>query len=282
MNLESLSYGPLEVRERGREDKLVAGKIEQTVRCILCGAPLSDPTNLAGQDRKPCPSCGSLGHNIAISVSEELRITSHLSMLQERAGEAIGFSESERGGRATSFTIQDDNLLRLSITGTSPQGEEDTPEVCCVLLQRFKEDGQPYSKVSPGPEPADCILITDDNPMVSLEVQVVRAIASQTIWLQLSNTGSAQKSLSPMEVTRELRAAIASKGSDSKLPPPVRRCLVLALDATRLPGLGFDAVVRNFRDTEGEWAASLGFKSIWLVGPTPRLTWRIDKGSEVP
>lgn len=41
--------------------------------------------------------------------------------------------------------------------------------------------------------------------------------------------------------------ASKEKAKDRKIPKPMRSKLVLALDATRLPGLAFDAIVRKFR-----------------------------------
>jgi hypothetical protein len=107
-------------------------------------------------------------------------------------------------------------------------------------------------------------------------VQVVRATISQDLWRQHSGTRAVDVTLSMARVIEELRQAIDLKAKDRKLPPGVRSHLALALDATRLPGLGFDWIVREFRHSQGLWAASLGFKSIWLVGPITRLTWRLD------
>ena len=71
--------------------------------------------------------------------------------------------------------------------------------------------------------------------------------------------------------------AIETKANDRRIPQSSRCGLLLALDATRLPALGFDAVVEAFRNDWGLWTKSLGFDSVWLIGPSESMTWRLDK-----
>jgi hypothetical protein len=254
----------------------VSHLVDCHARCGCCGLELSESVELPSAARSPCPSCGSLSRNIAFTKNEAVKASSHVTMLQERQGQAIGFSESERQGRASDSTLDSNGSLRLSIQGSSPQGEEDTPTACRVLLDRLKEDGVLYDTVTRGPEPADCILTEGSNPDNALGVQVVHAIVSEDLWETLGKERAAQVESRLPDVVRQLRAAIEHNGV-RKLGPRERADLVLALDATRLPGLGFDAVIREFRAVEAAWAASLGFRAIWLVGPTPRLTWRLDR-----
>jgi len=202
--------------------------------------------------------------------------SAHVSALHERQGDAIGFSESERQGRASSASLRDDGSLDISLVGSSPQGEEDTIAACQVLKERLNLDGAHWGSVATGREPADCALVDSHDPKRTLEVQVVRAIVSQNLWRKLNSEGSVQMSVSPEEAAAEIRAAIESKAHDTKIPGPLRSRLVLALDATRLPGLAFGAIVRHFRSTNMTWTVSQGFGAVWLVGPTPRLVWRLD------
>jgi hypothetical protein len=75
-------------------------------------------------------------------------------------------------------------------------------------------------------------------------IQVVRAIASQNVWRELNSNHSVQQSLALSEAGSEIRLAIDGKAR--KIPQSHRGTLVLALDATRLAGIAFDAVVREF------------------------------------
>lgn len=255
------------------------GTVTQNVRCE-CGVMLTEQPNIPAKERAPCPKCGSLARHFEVNISETVRVSSHLSALGERDGEAIGFSESQRDGRISGASIESDGTLRVTVQGTSPQGEQDTQAACRVLLQRLNSEGVVYSDVQLGTGDVDCVLVAASGGAENYDVQVVRALVSPRFWQNLGATGSVQKDMSAPDAVTEIEKSIALKANDAKIPRPSRAALVLALDATRLPGLGFDAIVREFRLARGEWAASLGFKAIWLIGPLPRLCWRLDMISD--
>jgi hypothetical protein len=248
----------------------------QGLACGQCGTAILELPNTPVDARVLCPSCGSTSRAIAVHFEEEVRLSDHLSALQERKGEAIGFSESERQSRSSSATLQDDALLDMAVVGSSPQGEEDTRTACQILKERLNADGGNWDKIVRGCEPADCVLVDGAAPNRTLEIQVVRAVASQYLWRKLNSTGSVQSALSPADAATELRNAIDRKARDTKIPRQLRSNLVLALDSTRLPGLAFDAVVREFRSTHLDWLRKHGFAAVWLVGPVSRLVWRLD------
>jgi len=250
--------------------------VEQAVKCGGCGVALSEPVDTPVEARAPCPSCGSTKRAFEVHVTDSVQVTSHISALHERQGEAIGFSESEREGCASSASLRGEGSVDISLIGSSPQGEEDTTAACQVLKERLNLDGARWGKVVAGREPADCVLVDSEDAKRTLAVQVVRAIASQEPWRELNSSGSAERSLSSSAAVAAMRAAIEAKARDTKIPRSTRPKLILALDATRLPGLAFDAIVREFRSTSMTWAASHGFAAIWLVGPTSRLVWRLD------
>jgi len=110
----------------------------------------------------------------------------------------------------------------------------------------------------------------------------VHAIASQPFWCELNTQKTISRELAPEEAISEIRTAIQSKADDARIPPALRPTLILALDATRLPGLAFDAIVREFRASSMTWAASHGFLAVWLVGPIPRLVFRLDAIEQEP
>lgn len=250
--------------------------VERGVKCGECGVALSESVNTPVEVRAPCPCCGSTKRTFEVHLTASVKTTGHTSALHERQGEAIGFSESEREGRASNASLREDGSVNMSLISSSPQGEEDTPAACQTLKERLNLDGARWGEVVAGREPADCVLLDSEDAKRIQQVQVVRAIASQELWRELNSSGSAQRSVSPSEAVAAMRAAIEAKASDIKIPRPTRPELILALDATRLPGLAFEAIVREFRSTSMTWAASHGFASIWLVGPTSRLVWRLD------
>ena len=248
----------------------------ETVRCGECGAAVGEPANTPLDARVPCPSCGSKSRTMDVGATDTLGLSGHLSALHERGGEAIGFSETEREGRASSATLSGEGLLEIAITGSSPQGEEDTPTTCRVLKEHLNTLGARWGQIVPGREPADCVFIDSEDSNKTLEVQVVRAIASESLWRELNSSRSVRKSLSPSEIVAEIRAAVGRKAGDENIPRPLRARLVIGLDATRLSGMGFDAIVREFRSTSLDWVRSHGFAALYLVGPVPRLCGKLD------
>lgn len=242
-------------------------------RCARCDTPI-DPS-APGTPRTPCPTCGATARVFEEHITETLGLSDHWAELHERSGEAIGYSESERQGRASAATLGSDGVLRYSVSGSSPQGEEDTEFTCRILARRLTLEGEDSYDVVPGVEPVDRFLVKRGRPEEELGVQVVRADPSPTLWRQLSASGSVQRDVPVKDLVAALRAAIEHK--EQNLPRSVREDLVLALDANRLPGYAFNAVVREFHWTHLAWAAGLGFNAIWLVGPEPSLTWRLDR-----
>ena len=110
-------------------------------------------------------------------------------------------------------------------------------------------------------------------------IQIVRANVDAEFWRTLNRYGKIDGNVNPEALTEQIKLAIDSKANDRKIPKSSRRGLTLALDATRLPALGFDSVIDSFRSKWGPWAHSLGFESVWLVGPSESLTWQLDTQS---
>lgn len=59
----------------------------QGVRCGRCGQILDEPTNLQPEDRKPCPSCGSVVRAITVAASDTL---SYHESLKLKSGDSTG------------------------------------------------------------------------------------------------------------------------------------------------------------------------------------------------
>lgn len=257
----------------------MAEAIDQPVDRCKCDATLDEPAGTPVENRVPCPSCGSRNRALVRRLTTEIGLSAHLSALQERQGEVISFSESERQGLARGASLGDDGV-DMVLVGPSPQGEQDTKATCERLRERLNLDGASWTYVREGKEePADCELVDAGNGEKTLKVQVVRAIVSHELWRDLNSRKSATRSLSPAKAVDEVRAAIKKKANDRRIPGNVRSQLVLALDATRLPGLAFDAIMREFRTKNMAWTASLGFAAVWLVGSELRLVWRLDSYS---
>jgi hypothetical protein len=245
--------------------------------CKNCGVSLDNLLSPPSGQRSPCPNCGSTVRHINVSVSETINVSTHLSALARRGGKTIGFRESEREGRATSADRHEDGSLSYSILGSSPQGEEDTLSACRMLIKVLNASGANWSEPTPGQGIVDCEAVDAKFPDRKLSIQVIRAISDQDLWKKLNIQGSFDDlNVSKDQLVNHLRDAIMKKAA--AIPQGIRRGLTLALDATRLPVLGFQDVAEEFKCQFGPWSKSLGFESVWLVGPLESLTWRLDAG----
>jgi hypothetical protein len=248
------------------------------VKCNHCGLELAEDN--PGTPRIPCPSCGSTGRLFEAHYSEAIQVSDHLMMERRREGKTLSFGESPRQGRSAFADDNEDGTLSITLSGTSPQGEEDTPHVCRVLIQAMNDQGATWNDPCepdpslPGMGDVDGIA-TNANGGPPLHIQVVKALANQKMWRTLNTTGSLNMpNVAVAELAAELAAAVRKKMSI-----PHRSRLVLALDANRLPGLAFDSVVNCFREQFGSALTTAGFQSVWIVGPTRSLVKRLDEES---
>jgi hypothetical protein len=211
-------------------------------------------------------------------VNETLRAQEYIAIIREaRNGKKNGFVETAKEGRVTSVDRSDDGLLSYSIQGSSPQGEEDTLPTCRVLISVLNASGGNWMDPVrvPDDDIVDCEAVNVNHPDRKLSIQVVRAIVDKKLWNQLNEQGRFEElNVSKEQLIAQIKSAIEKK--DRAIAPADHPSLTLALDATRLPVLGFEDVIEEFQSQFGSRTRSLGFEAIWLVGPQSSLTWRLD------
>jgi len=249
----------------------------ESIKCSECGESLDKSLDLSTGEHLPCPHCGSTRRIIEASIIEQVVVSDHFSMLGKRKGKSFTFGESQRpDGRASSADYDDDRSMSFSVSGSSPQGEEETLKVCKLLVQKLNLDGNNWCEPVLGNGVVDCETTDINDPSQSLQFQVIRAISNQSFWKQLNTQGAAQESsVDPSVLASYIENAIKKK--TEKLPSSVRNGLILVLDATLLPGITFDVVFEEFHTLYSTWASSLGFEGIWLVGPVIELVQRLDQ-----
>ena len=246
-------------------------------KCGSCGLELPEEKGNANE-RDPCPSCGSTTRQFDQTIEETVRVSDNFMMEVQHEGRTVGFRESAREGRAASGDDHGDGTLSLTLTGTSPQGEEDTASACRVLVRAMNGKGDTWNAPAAGTGDVDCVATNAaDEKAAPLNIQVVRAIVDPEMWHSLAARGMLEKPKVEAEKIADLIAdALGKKLDPRKIPLPQRPALVLALDATRLPALAFDAVIDSFRERHGALVRGAGFRSVWLVGPSESLTKRLD------
>lgn len=245
--------------------------------CSNCGECLDGLPALLSGEKAPCPHCGSTARNIHVTINETIKATDYVATLASREGRSIGFRESVREGRAASADRHDNGSLSYSILGSSPQGEEDTLSACRILVKVLNASGGNWADPVPGEGIVDCEAVDARFSDQKVSIQVIRAIADQELWKNLNLQGNIQElNVSKNQLICLIKDAIEKKASERSIPQSIRPSLTLALDATRLPVLGFEDVVERFQSQFGGWTKSLGFEAVWLVGPQDSLTWRLD------
>jgi hypothetical protein len=207
------------------------------------------------------------------TVSEHSTFSDHVAVEKKNVDDrVVGFSESERQGVTTSSDQQQDGRVSLLLSGLSPQGEDDSLQVCRILIQAMNRAGASWSQpVMSMERDADCEA-TDSLTAVRLEIQVVRAIEDPTLWKALNEHGAIQRTIEPADFVPLVRNAITKK---LKYPVAQRARLILALDANRLPAVTTYDVLTQIRIELKDWLPSIGFREIWLVGPLDDLTFRL-------
>lgn len=167
-----------------------------------------------------------------------------------------------------------DGSYDLHIDGRGAQGEAGTLEVAQLLVQRKNQDGEGWSEpqaVNDGSH----VDARAKRGRDTLEIQVVRSETSGPFWRDLGLTGKADDSGAIDRAVEGIRTAIQRKGTDKKIAGD-RSGVVLVLNALQTPQHSLSLTAEAFRKAYGQWASSLGFKEIWIVGGSSALTHRLD------
>ena len=250
-----------------------------SIFCRNCGRQLDESFDPPCAERTPCPDCGFTSRRFEESCVAGIRSSVSHSMLHQRESKTIGFEESGRQGRTVSAEQGKDDKLSYTLNGNSLQGEEDTLSACRILVNTLNKAGGNWHQPTIGDGVIDCQAVDRQNNQRKLCVQIVHAVVDTEFWKALNLEGKIKRDDTAKALADQIKSAIDAKANDRKVPKVSRRGLVLALDATRLPALGFDAVVEDFRSRWGLWANKLGFDSVWLVGPSEDLTWQLNTQS---
>jgi len=166
-----------------------------------------------------------------------------------------------------------DAPIIYSITGDGPQGERLTIPICRILVERINELGEHWSTPTKPEGPEQGIDCVSTSGAESLFIQVTRSIGDESMWQGLAQSGSIARSAKEEDLADELFRAISHKET---IPPVDRTNITVALDAYLSSGTTLPSVVAVFRSKYGESIRSLGFRSVWVVGPTTAHTTRLD------
>lgn len=244
----------------------------RVVTCKNCGRNLDEPSL---SDITPCPECGATVRSVEMVFQERFDLSDRLISEHRSEGRTIGVRDLGNDRSASADDHRNDRVS-MNARGKPPQGEEDTLGVCRLLVRNMNRERQQWNTPELGVKDVDCIATNAvDLHGDPLCIQVVKAIESRDLWKAMALSGQFTISDTATEdICDQMAEAIRKK--IRKIPLKQRRQLVLALDASRLPGLTFDSVVGGFRQRHGTLLNTSGFVAIWIVGPTESLTKRLD------
>jgi len=186
-----------------------------------------------------------------------------------RAGEVFDASFSAITS-SHSFASGDDVLTDLR--GAPPLGERGEDRTARVLVGKLNEAGGAWSlprKVHRD-RLEDCV--ARDASGSELRIQVVVSRVDPGAWSALAREGASSARERRRDVVDALKRAVELKAEHVRRP--LREGLVLALNGSCCTAGSF--VGDLYRAIYGRWTAELGFHSVWFVGVSARVTWRMD------
>jgi hypothetical protein len=184
-----------------------------------------------------------------------------------------------QAGAFVASSVTGGGQQRQDFQGRPSQGEEDVLQVCRSLRYALKREGEDWGHFGlPRGRVDNVDAVARNGAGDRLQVQVTRI--ERAAWEVLGRHGQATLGRGPEELAAAIRAAVESKGDPSPqhrggIPAGQRPEILLALDAISSPAYAHEAVVAAFLAGHREWAAGLGFRAVWLVGPTVALTRRL-------
>jgi hypothetical protein len=129
---------------------------------------------------------------------------------------------------------------------------------CRILVKALNNAGGNWDEPTKGDvHEVDCQAI-DRQCNKQICIQVVHANVNQAFWQSLNIDGKTTGNCTPDVLVKQLKEAIDFK--NRRIPKTSRQGLILALDATNLPALAFNAVIKAFHSKWGRWASEFGLR----------------------
>jgi hypothetical protein len=239
--------------------------------CPDCGEVLDDV-----DPADPCPGCG--GNRRSANASAQSAMASGAApqpmiIAHSHPGD-VGEEITVGAPRYRSSSAADPGGGRQVFDGEPPRNEQDVQQVCGILREALAQVGERWGPfiVEPESSDSDVDAVAGDGHDGRLQVQVTRA--EQDIWGEVARTGGAETVETSERLASAIWSAITKKSKNLALAQRAR--LVLVVDANRTPGYLRRTVIEVFRAHYGDQAADLGYKAIWLVGPTADLTRQLS------
>jgi hypothetical protein len=188
-------------------------------------------------------------------------------------GETIQMAGDGRNAGVTAA----DGQIHYRITGTHPGTEPGELQAAMSLVEKLNQLGADWDTPSVVPANAktergvDCTSKSKSDPRTELDIQVTTP--ETRAWEELRHDPSLfERGTTVSDIVEALRQAI--EGKRYRADPTT----VLVLAAYDSPAHALRSVAEGFVDQHGAWAEAVGFKEVWVCGPTAALVHRLDRG----
>jgi hypothetical protein len=257
--------------------------------CPTCGEPLA----AAGPDRRACAN----GHKvIGVTLTGKVSTSGRLVAEHQRPHEVVAEDSARFGERSVvdkvittirktiGFRVSDSSVpftaaadddgagnVRVVLDGEPQEHEEGATFAAQHVLERLNAGGGTWQVVSVTGADARAErgidVVARDANGATLPMQVTRA--ERVLWRALARTGRVDSVVSIDTIADALWTAIGAKRRTAD--PEV----ALVLDAANTPQFALDAVMHRFRDRHAQISGRVGYREIWLAGPTSEKTFRL-------
>jgi len=173
--------------------------------------------------------------------------------------------------RVASADLSADGLVSDRIVGSAPGKHNAELRVAGYLVSRLNQ-------LSDNDWPSPELVLADSRHERGVDC-IARKPSGEDLLIQVTTTEREvwqrredvhERSADISAVVEAIRSAIQAKKTRAD------KKIVLALDATDSPRASFHPVVDEFRAQYGDWALHVGFREIWIVGPSAALVNRLD------
>lgn len=246
--------------------------------CSHCGYEYDDPTKIAAMrrgQRFPCPQCGSqtitFGVALVARLSTSATIVAHKPP-SDQTGESVRI---ERGGddpRVAGADVHGLRGLSDEVEGRASPKALSELRTATILVEYLNSQGAQWESPNlyAGKREVGVDAVAQSGAS-RLLIQVTTR--EREIWRRTAREGRVERADPDVSTAVEaIRAAIDDKKLFSEIGD-----VVLALDGTDSPRYALQVVTDQFRDRHATWAMAIGYKEIWMVGPSADLVHRLDR-----
>ncbi len=250
----------------------------QAVWCSQCGYEYDDSTKIAAMrrgQRFPCPQCGSQTITFGVALFAQLSTSASMvthKPLSGQTGESIRIDRGGNDPRVAGADVHGLGDLSDEVEGPASPKASSELRTATILVEYLNSHGAQWESPNlyTGKREIGVDAVAEGGGS-RLLIQVTTP--EREMWSRTVREGRVERADPDVIAAVEaIRAAIDDKKLFSEIGD-----VVLALDGTDSLRYALQVVTDEFRDRHAAWAKGIGYKEIWMVGPSAALVHRLDR-----